>query len=252
MHARLLDMLHDARDMHVLAVAERVDVDLDRAREVAVEQDRAVARDDDRLADVALEMRGCRARSPSRGRPARRRGGSPAGSRCSRRSPCACASVEAMPFLGCFRPSRLTSSWNRSRSSARSMASGEVPRIGMPSASQRVGELQRGLAAELHDHAVQRAVLLLDAQDLHHVLEGQRLEIEPVRGVVVGRHRLGVAVDHDRLVARVGQREAGVAAAVVELDPLPDPVRAAAEDDDLLAVARAAPRIRPRPSSGVS
>jgi hypothetical protein len=101
---------------------------------------------------------------------------------------------------------------------------------------QRVGELQRRLAAELDDDAVQRAVLLLDAQDLQHVFERQRLEIEPVGGVVVGRDRLGVAVDHDRLVAGPGQREAGVDAAVVELDALADPVRAAAEDHDLAAI----------------
>jgi hypothetical protein len=101
---------------------------------------------------------------------------------------------------------------------------------------QRVGELQRRLAAELDDHAEQRAVLLLLAQDLEHVLVGQRLEIEPVGGVVVGRHGLRVAVDHDRLVARVLEREGGVAAAIVELDALADPVGAAAEDDDLRAV----------------
>ncbi len=66
--------------------------------------------------------------------------------------------------------------------------------------------------------------------------EGQRFEVEPVRGVVVGADRFGVAVDHDGFIARIGQREAGVATAIVELDPLTDPVRTAAEDDDLLAV----------------
>jgi hypothetical protein len=83
---------------------------------------------------------------------------------------------------------------------------------------------------------VERAVGLLDAQDLHDVLEGHGLEVEAVGGVVVGADRLGVAVDHDGLVARLGEREAGVAAAVVELDPLADAVGAAAEDDDLLRV----------------
>ena len=112
------------------------------------------------------------------------------------------------------------------------------------------GELERRLPAELHDHPVQRAALLLDAEDLHHVLEGQRLEIEPVGGVVIGADRLGVAVDHDRLEAGIRQRETGVTAAIVELDPLTDPVRAAAEDHDLFRVRRAAPRIPPRPSSG--
>jgi hypothetical protein len=68
---------------------------------------------------------------------------------------------------------------------------------------QRVGELQRRLAAELHDHAEQLALGLFELQDLQHVFGGQRLEIEPVRGVVVGRHRLRVAVDHDRFEAGV-------------------------------------------------
>jgi hypothetical protein len=33
--------------------------------------------------------------------------------------------------------------------------SGEVPRIGTPAFLQRLRQLQRRLAAELHDHAVQ-------------------------------------------------------------------------------------------------
>src|SRR6185369_6798463 len=41
-----------------------------------------------------------------------------------------------------------------------------------------------------------------------------------------------------RLDARLLQRERRVAAAVIELDPLPDAVRPAAEDHDLLAVHR--------------
>ena len=113
---------------------------------------------------------------------------------------------------------------------------------------QGVGELQRRLAAELDDDAVQRAVLLLDAEDLEDVLEGQRLEVEAVGGVVVGGDGLGVAVDHDGLVAGLGQREAGVAAAVVELDALADAVGAAAEDDDLARWPRGGPRIRRSPS----
>ena len=106
--------------------------------------------------------------------------------------------------------------------------------MGTLCAFERLGELERGLAAELHDHAVQRAVRPLGVDDLDHVLGGERLEIEPVRGVVVGRHRLGIAVDHDGLVAGLAQREGGVAAAVVELDALADAVRPAAQDHDLL------------------
>ena len=103
---------------------------------------------------------------------------------------------------------------------------------------QRLGELERRLAAELHDDPVQGAVAALGVDDLEHVLGGQRLEIEPVRGVVVGRHGLRIAVDHDGLEAGLAQREAGVAAAIVELDALADAVRAAAEDDHLAAVGR--------------
>ena len=110
---------------------------------------------------------------------------------------------------------------------------------------QRGGELERRLAAELHDDALERALRLLRGDDLQHVLGGERLEVEPVRGVVVGRDRLGIAVDHDGFEARRGEREAGMAAAVVELDALADAVGAAAEDDDLLRVRRARPRRTP-------
>ena len=103
---------------------------------------------------------------------------------------------------------------------------------------QRLGKLERRLAAELHDDAVQRAVAALGVDDLDHVLGGERLEIQPVGGVVIGRHRLRIAVDHDGFVAGVLQREGGVAAAIVELDALADAVRAAAENDDLVFVRR--------------
>ncbi len=144
-----------------------------------------------------------------------------------------------MPFSGWRSFSFLSSLAKRSRSSARSMASGVVPRIGTPAFFKRSGEIERRLAAELDDDALERAVRLLGVDDFEHVLGGERLEIEPVGGVVVGRHGLGVAVDHDRFIARVMQREAGMAAAIVELDALADAVGPAAEDDDLLAGPRA-------------
>lgn len=59
---------------------------------------------------------------------------------------------------------------------------------------------------------------------LEDVLEGERLEVQAAARVVVGGHRLGVAVDHDGVVAGVAQGEAGVHAGVVELHALPDPV----------------------------
>src|SRR3546814_10841964 len=53
-------------------------------------------------------------------------------------------------------------------------------------ALQVVGELQRGLPAELHDDALQGAAALLLAGDADDVFSGQRLEVEAVGGVVVG------------------------------------------------------------------
>ena len=102
-----------------------------------------------------------------------------------------------------------------------------------PGLRQAVGDLQRRLAAELDDDAL--GLLVLD--NVQDVLEGQRLEIEPVGDVVIGAHRLGVAVDHDRLVTAFAAGHDRVHAAVVELDALADAVGPAAEDDDLLAAA---------------
>ena len=98
---------------------------------------------------------------------------------------------------------------------------------------QRQRQLQRRLPAVLHDDRDVAAALPLARDDREHVLEGQRLEIQAIDGVVVGGNGLRVAVDHHRLEALLAEREGGVAAAVVELDPLPDAVRAAAEDDHL-------------------
>ena len=83
------------------------------------------------------------------------------------------------------------------------------------------GQVQRGLPAQLHDDGDSG---LLGVYHGQHVLDRQRLEIEPIGGVVVGRHRLRIAVDHHGFVAGVSQGEGGVDAAVVEFDALPDPV----------------------------
>ena len=101
-----------------------------------------------------------------------------------------------------------------------------------PGTFQRQRQVQRGLAAELHDETVR----LLRVADVEHVFERQRLEVEPVAGVVVGRYGFRVAVDHDRLDAELLQRERSVAAAVVELDTLADAVGSAAQDHDLLSI----------------
>jgi hypothetical protein len=55
-------------------------------------------------------------------------------------------------------------------------------------------QFERRLPAEGDDHPF--GTLRLD--HVEHILSGERLEVEPITGVVVGRHRLGIAVEHDR------------------------------------------------------
>ena len=136
----------------------------------------------------------------------------------------------AIPQSGQRMPRSASSLPKRSRSSARSTASNGVPRIEKPARLDRARELERRLAAELDHDAL--GLLALEHGEHRRLVE--RLEVEAVRGVVVGRDRLRVAVDHHRLVAERAEGLHGVHAAVVELDALADPVRAGAEDDDAL------------------
>ena len=112
--------------------------------------------------------------------------------------------------------------------------SGLVPMIGTPLASRSSASLS-GVWPPYCTITPSRLFLV---DDLQHVFQRQRLEVQAVGGVVVGRHGLGVAVDHDGLVAVLAHRERGVHAAVVELDALADAVGPAAEHHDLLLVGR--------------
>ena len=91
-----------------------------------------------------------------------------------------------------------------------------------------LGEIERGLSPELDDRAVAPFALV----DFHHVLERERLEVEAVGGVVVGRDGLGVGVDHHDFDPQLAERKRRMAAAPVELDALADTVRPAAKDHD--------------------
>ncbi len=127
---------------------------------------------------------------------------------------------------------------------------GQVDRLRRGADDRHAGVLeplrqpQRGLPAELHDHADHAGAAgrpaggVLGVPDLQHVLEGQRLEVEPVGGVVVGGDRLRVAVDHHGLEVDLAQRHHRVHAGVVELDALADPVRPGAQDHHLRPVRR--------------
>src|SRR4029453_19652834 len=83
---------------------------------------------------------------------------------------------------------------------------------------ERLREGKRCLPAELDDDPGHPTRLLLGMDDFEDVLESQGLEVEPIRGVVVRRHRLRVAVDHHGLEAGLAQGGRRVPAGVGELE----------------------------------
>ena len=231
----------------------RVDVDLDRVVDEPVDQHRVLRADRGRAADVAARARRRRRRSPCRGRRGRTTGAPAPGSRSRRRSPGPRRTTSPCRAWAPGSPASCSTRPNAPRSSARWIAAGRGADDRDAGVGEPLRQAERGLAAELADHPGDRAGLPLGVHDLEHVLQRERLEVEPVGGVVVGRHGLGVAVDHDRLVAGLGQRQRRVHAGVVELDALPDPVRPGAEDDHGLLARGARPRSpRRRTSSGTA
>ena len=236
-------MLHDAANKGVATVREAVDVDLDGVGKIAVDEQRAIRRNDELggliergrqtrhvavdLGAIGHDLHGPPAQHVGRadhdgiaepiGDAARFRG---------RAGNAALGLLERELVDQHLEPVAVL---------------GKVDGVGRGAEDrharllERLGELERRLPAELHDHALEAALRLLHGDDLEHVLRRERLEVEAVGGVVVGRDRLGVAVDHDGLGAGLRQREGGMAAAVVELDALADAVGTAAEDHDLVA-----------------
>ena len=97
-------------------------------------------------------------------------------------------------------------------------------------------QIQRGLPPQLHDHPPARLVLI----NVHHILERQRLEVQPVTRVIIRRHRLRIRIHHDRLKPHLLQRKRRMHTAVVKLNPLTNPVRPAPQNHHL------PPRRRPR------
>ena len=82
-------------------------------------------------------------------------------------------------------------------------------------------QVQRRLSAKLDKDAF-RLFLIVNVE---HVLEGERLEIKFITGVVVGRNRFRIGVHHDRLESELAQGKRGMHAAIIKFDALADPVR---------------------------
>ena len=97
---------------------------------------------------------------------------------------------------------------------------------------QGVCQVDGGLAAQGGDDTLG----ILEVQDVHDVLRGQRLEIQLVRSGVVGGDGLRVVVDDDGLVALTADGIHGVDGGVVKFHALADADGAGTQDHDLLLV----------------
>ena len=219
--AGLLDVLHDRGDERLAAVAEGVDVELERALEEPVDEDARAWWDagSDRLGVVADDHL---ATAEHVRRTDEDRVADPLGH------------ADRLRLRARHPPRRHLDAEVAAEGAEPLAVLGEVDGIERrpqdPEAGllDRARQLERRLASEL-DHDADGLLALADRQ---HFLDTERLEVEPVRGVVVGRDRLRVAVDHHGLEAELAEAARRVDAAVVELDALTDPVRAGAEDDD--------------------
>ena len=144
MDAGLLDVLHDAADDDALAVGRsRRRRPRSRRRGTCRSGADALGRRSSARSHVAAQARPRRRRSPSRGRRARRTAEPAPGSRSARATATrlvdGCARCR---FAAACRPELVDSiALKRSRSSARSIASGEVPRIGTPACSSGTASL---------------------------------------------------------------------------------------------------------------
>ena len=233
MHASLLDMLHDAANQHRFAVADGIHIHFHRVVEEAVEKHRRIVGDAHRRLEVATQVGFVvddfhRTAAQHVGRAHHQR------------------------VANLFR--LLNGHFNRGHGGVRRLFQletvnrlletfavfGAVNRIWAGADNrhacrfQRAGKLQRRLAAVLHDNPF----WLLDAHDLQHIFQRNRLEVEAVGGVVVGGDCFRVTVDHNGLVTIFTQRQRGVYAAVVKLNTLADTVRTAAEHHNLVAIGR--------------
>ena len=101
------------------------------------------------------------------------------------------------------------------------------------------GQVQRGLSPELNYDSLDQIIVIFSPVDMDDVFGCERFEIKFVGSVVIGGDRLRVGIYHDRFVSVFPEGEAGVDAAVVELDPLTDSVWASSEDEDLRFLGRA-------------
>ena len=97
---------------------------------------------------------------------------------------------------------------------------------------QAASQVQRCLSTELNDHPIRLNAIA----DVQYIFCRQRFKEQQITGVIVGTHRFRIRVDHNRLNAKLPQREARVAAAIVKFDTLTDTIRSTPENHDAFAI----------------
>src|SRR5581483_466710 len=225
-----LDMLHDARQQAVLAVADHIHFDF-LAEDILIHQDRGFGRDVHSVGHVALQL--LMAVDDLHRAPAEHIGGPHEHGIADlfRNLQCGVRAGHRPPRR--FRDAQLTQHLLKAVAIL-SQVNGLVGAAEYLYAClmQRSGEIDGRLSAELHDNALR----LLAVENVEHVLSGQRLEEEAVGGVEVGRDRFRVIVDDQGVVAGLAQRPDAMHRAIVELDSLPDAYRPRPDNDDFLAI----------------
>src|SRR5579872_138212 len=187
-HAGFLDVLHDARDEHVLgAIADRIDVDLDGVMQKAVDQDRIVAGNAKEFAglDLRNQMRFIGTHHHAASTQYVRRTQDHGITDLARRSD--------RLFGGHRRGvARLLEPKFIEQPLKTFAVLRQIDGIGAGAQDrhafrdEHVGEFERRLSSELNDDAGQDPSRLFDAHHFQNVLRGQRLEIKSIGGVVVG------------------------------------------------------------------
>ena len=233
MNTGFLDMLQDAADVYLFAIAQGVDVGLDRTLQEAVQVHRVVGANARSLGHVIAQMLGIVGDHHAA-----------AAQHIARAHQQRIADVRGHGLgllkRGGLARRRVHDAQLVEQSGEALAVLGKVDGIGLGAHNvhaallEHARQLKRGLATERHHDAVGA----LDIDNVHDVLVGERLKVQAVRGVVVSRNGLGVAVDHDGLEAAGRQRVARVHAAVIELDTLANAVGAGAQDHRLGLVRR--------------
>ena len=201
MHARLLDVLHDAANQHHFAVADGIHVNFYRVIEEVVQQHWRIVRHADRRLEVATQVSFVIDDFHR-----------PTAENVRRTYHQRVANLFRLLYRhfnsgnGGVRRLFQFQTLNRMLEAFTVFCTVDSIRAGADnryaSSFQRARQFQRGLTAVLDDNAFR----LLDTHDFQHIFQSYRLEVEAVGSVVVGGDGFRVTVNHDGFVTVFAQR----------------------------------------------